>query len=140
MRAAELCMHTAPWVVPVSRPPIAGGGVAVAAGRIVAVDEAEALSQRFPGILVEDHPDCALTPALVNAHTHLELSHLAGLTGVYYSLAYSGFLLPSLLAAALPVLDYPSSLLIVALICVACAALVARESIGGAATAAAQDA
>ena len=54
MRAAELCMHTAPWVVPVSRPPIAGGGVVVAAGRIVAVDEAEALSQRFPGIPVED--------------------------------------------------------------------------------------
>lgn len=77
-------MHTAPWVVPVSRSPIANGGVVAADGRIVAVDEAEALAQRFPGIPVEDHPGCALTPALVNAHTHLELSHLAGLTGEPY--------------------------------------------------------
>ena len=92
MRDAELCMHTAPWVVPVSRPPIAGGGVAVAAGRIVAVDEAEALSQRFPGIPVEDHPDCALTPALVNAHTHLELSHLAGLTGEPYPGSFTAWI------------------------------------------------
>ena len=85
-------MHTAPWVVPVSRPPIAGGGAAVAAGRIVAVDEAGRLSQRFPGIPVEDHPDCALTPALVNAHTHLELSHLAGLTGEPYPGSFTAWI------------------------------------------------
>ena len=63
MRAAALSIHTAPWVVPVSRPPIADGGVAVADGRIVAVDEARALTERFPGIAKSAHPGSALTPA-----------------------------------------------------------------------------
>ncbi|WMY78389.1 MFS transporter [Citricoccus sp. I39-566] len=49
---------------------------------------------------------------------------LAGLTGVFYALAYSGFLLPTLLAALLPVSPYPASLAVVALVCVVCLAAV----------------
>ncbi|PJJ63859.1 MFS transporter [Compostimonas suwonensis] len=49
---------------------------------------------------------------------------LAGLTGVYYSLAYSGFLLPTLLAALLPITPYAISLAAVTLACAACLALV----------------
>ncbi|WP_235915515.1 MFS transporter [Puerhibacterium puerhi] len=53
---------------------------------------------------------------------------LAGLTGVYYSLAYTGFLLPTVLAALLPVAPYPASLAVVALACAGCLALVARRA------------
>lgn len=92
MRAAALSIHTAPWVVPVSRPPIADGGVAVSDGRIVAVDEASALTERFPGIAKTAYPGSALTPALVNAHTHLELSHLAGLTDEPYPGSFTAWI------------------------------------------------
>jgi len=50
---------------------------------------------------------------------------LAGITGVYYSLAYSGFLLPTVLAALLPVLSYTVSLAAVAVICLVCLSAVA---------------
>lgn len=53
-------------------------------------------------------------------------SDLAGLTGVYYSLTYAGFLLPTLLAVALPVAPYPVSLAVVAAVCLGCLALVVR--------------
>ena len=45
---------------------------------------------------------------------------LAGITGVYYSLSYLGFLLPTILAALTPVLPYTGGLVIVAGICALC--------------------
>ena len=59
------------WVVPVDRPPIEGGYVAIAGERIAAVGSAK------PEGPVEDLGDVALLPGLVNAHTHLEFSDLA---------------------------------------------------------------
>lgn len=54
--------------------------------------------------------------------------HALGLlTGVYYSLTYGGFFLPLALALAAGFLDYSALLLIVALVCAACLALVERE-------------
>lgn len=53
---------------------------------------------------------------------------LAGITGIYYSLAYSGFLLPTVLAALLPVMPYSVSLAVVAAICLLCLGAVARAS------------
>lgn len=50
---------------------------------------------------------------------------LAGLTGVYYSLAYTGFLLPTVLAALLPLASYPAMLTVVAVICAGCLGKVA---------------
>jgi cytosine/adenosine deaminase-related metal-dependent hydrolase len=59
------------WVVPIAQPPIAGGWVAVEDGRITAVGEGR---NRPAG---EFHEFAgAILPGLVNAHTHLELSHL----------------------------------------------------------------
>lgn len=58
------------WVLPVDRPPIAGGVVTVAAGRIVAVGSSGDLASAV------DLGDVALLPGLVNAHTHLEFSQL----------------------------------------------------------------
>lgn len=53
---------------------------------------------------------------------------LAGLTGVYYSLTYCGFLLPTILAALLPVAPYWATLAVVAVVCALCLAAVVRES------------
>jgi cytosine/adenosine deaminase-related metal-dependent hydrolase len=58
------------WVFPVDRPPIDGGIVTVAGGRIAAVGENQSSSP------LRDLGDVALLPGFVNAHTHLEFSLL----------------------------------------------------------------
>jgi hypothetical protein len=62
---------------------------------------------------------------LVIAQSLAAPNDLAGITGVYYSLTYVGFLLPTLVAALLPVLNYLASLIIIAGICGVCLLLVA---------------
>jgi 5-methylthioadenosine/S-adenosylhomocysteine deaminase len=60
-------------VLPVDGEPIAGGGVQVEGGRIVAVGPAGSLDgdvERFPG--------AAIVPGFVNAHSHLEYAGYAG--------------------------------------------------------------
>lgn len=59
----------ADWVLPIADDPIPGGCVTVADGRIVGVG-AEA------GVEAIDLGRVAVLPALVNAHTHFELSYL----------------------------------------------------------------
>jgi predicted MFS family arabinose efflux permease len=53
---------------------------------------------------------------------------LAGLTGVYYALTYVGFLLPAVLSALSRWASYGAMLLVVALLCAACTAVVAASS------------
>src|SRR5688572_23371884 len=62
---------SADWILPIAAPPIRGGFVAFGEGRIHAV---------APGAPEEAVPlgRVAILPALVNAHTHLELSYLQG--------------------------------------------------------------
>jgi cytosine/adenosine deaminase-related metal-dependent hydrolase len=60
------------WVLPIAQPPLADGWVAVDGGRISAVG-----TGRAPAGDVVDI-DGAILPALVNAHTHLELSWMRG--------------------------------------------------------------
>jgi cytosine/adenosine deaminase-related metal-dependent hydrolase len=67
---------SAGWVLPVSGAPIAGGRVAVESGRVAWVGRAGAPGD--PGGPVRDLGPGVLRPGLVNAHCHLELSHLAG--------------------------------------------------------------
>jgi aminodeoxyfutalosine deaminase len=65
------------WVLPIDRPPIEGGYVSVAEGRITEIGAtAPAVSN------VEDLGDVVLLPGLVNAHTHLEFSDLAAPLGL----------------------------------------------------------
>jgi cytosine/adenosine deaminase-related metal-dependent hydrolase len=64
-------VYRAAWVLPIAAPPIRAGWVAVDGGLLVDVG-------RGPRSDATDLGDVALLPALVNAHTHLELSHLAG--------------------------------------------------------------
>lgn len=62
----------AAWVLPIASPPIEKATITVDDGRIVSVQ---------PGILPEAQTStvpCVVLPALVNAHTHLELSYLRG--------------------------------------------------------------
>ena len=64
------------WVLPIDSPPIEGGYVGVVAGRIAAVGGAD------PGVgPVNDLGAAVLAPGVVNAHTHLEFSGLAGPLG-----------------------------------------------------------
>jgi aminodeoxyfutalosine deaminase len=66
---------TASWILPIASPPIRDGVVTVDDGRIVAVGK-----RPHPRTLAPSHLRTlgfvAVLPALVNAHTHLELSHL----------------------------------------------------------------
>ncbi len=63
---------SAQYILPITRPPIRNGWIETAAGRIVRIGEG-----RSPGSAT-DLGHVALLPGLVNAHTHLELSWLAG--------------------------------------------------------------
>jgi cytosine/adenosine deaminase-related metal-dependent hydrolase len=62
---------SAEWVLPISQPPIRKGFVAIDSGRIMAV------SDRPPHEAIP-LGRAAILPALVNAHTHLELSYMHG--------------------------------------------------------------
>ncbi|MCX6552166.1 MAG: amidohydrolase family protein [Acidobacteria bacterium] len=72
-------LYRASWLVPIAGPPIRHGWVATRDGRVVALGGAtppaadEVREER-----VIDLGDVVLMPALVNAHTHLELSWLRG--------------------------------------------------------------
>ncbi len=72
MRAATL--HTARWVLPMSRGPIDNGGVAVVNGRVAAVGAKRELGWQCKNSV--DHGEGVIMPALVNCHCHLELSAL----------------------------------------------------------------
>jgi cytosine/adenosine deaminase-related metal-dependent hydrolase len=61
-------------------------------GRILAVDVLSALKQQFPMAEEVTHPQAVLTPALINAHIHLELSHLAQLTSQPLTTTFTGWI------------------------------------------------
>jgi cytosine/adenosine deaminase-related metal-dependent hydrolase len=63
--------YTADWILPVTGAPIRRGWVAIEGGRIVAV------GSEAPGDAA-DLGRAVILPALVNVHTHLELSYLRG--------------------------------------------------------------
>ena len=72
-------VYRARWVIPVASPPIGNGAVAVVEGRIVAVGGFRELAATgAAGAEILDLGDSVLVPGLINAHTHLELSDLAG--------------------------------------------------------------
>lgn len=64
--------YRARWVVPIDQPPIEGGWVRIEGGVIRNVGAG------VPDGPAEDLGDAAILPGLINAHTHLELSWLAG--------------------------------------------------------------
>jgi len=66
--------------------PMLAGALAVVGAHVAAVGELEALRQRYPQAPLI-HKGKALTPPVVNAHTHLDLSKLG-----YYQGPYTGFI------------------------------------------------
>ena len=64
-------IYRADWIHPIARPPVRDGWVEIAGGRIVALGAG-------PVAGAVDLGPAVVLPALVNAHTHLELSYLAG--------------------------------------------------------------
>ncbi|HXV90028.1 MAG TPA: amidohydrolase family protein [Gemmatimonadales bacterium] len=67
-------------VWPVTAPPIVDGAVLVDGDRIAAVGPHAAVPVP-PGAETVEYRDAVLVPGLVNCHTHLELTHLAGRNG-----------------------------------------------------------
>lgn len=65
----------ASWILPITAPPVRDGWVAIDAG--VITDVSTPGTSGTPG-LATDLGHVAVLPALVNAHTHLELSYLSG--------------------------------------------------------------
>ena len=69
---------SAPWVLPIASPALADAAVVVdGAGTIVALGPRAQIKPEFAS-LPEERAQGALLPGLVNAHTHIELSVLAG--------------------------------------------------------------
>ena len=72
-------LYKAQYIYPVSSPPIIEGVLAIDGERISAMGPAEEVMQQYPGAQVTDLGKVLLLPRAVNAHTHLELTPLAGL-------------------------------------------------------------
>ena len=66
------------WVLPIAKPPIRNGALAVHDDRITAIGSVDELRRQFAAAPVEDFGDAALLPGLVNVHTHLELTVFRG--------------------------------------------------------------
>ena len=66
------------WVHPVTAPPIQDGAVLVDGRGVIAAVGPEASVPAPAGAERFEFPTGALVPGLVNCHTHLELTHLAG--------------------------------------------------------------
>jgi cytosine/adenosine deaminase-related metal-dependent hydrolase len=67
-----MAVYKADWVLPIAGDPIRDGWVALEGGRIAAVSAT-------PTSGAVDLGSAVILPALVNAHTHLELSYLRGI-------------------------------------------------------------
>jgi len=65
-------------VFPVTRPPIEDGAVVVSGGHVAAVGPWRQLRREFTGPL-RDLGEVVLLPGLINAHCHLDYTHMAGL-------------------------------------------------------------
>ncbi|MCC6822261.1 MAG: amidohydrolase family protein [Verrucomicrobia subdivision 3 bacterium] len=78
MAGSPLLLLRARVVLPIHRPPIADGGVVVSGQRIAAVGRWRALRSAFAGE-VHELGDVVLLPGLVNAHCHLDYTHMVGL-------------------------------------------------------------
>lgn len=67
-------IYAASYLLPVSSPPVAGGAIVTENGRIV--DSGTLAEMRgLYNAPVSEFPGCVIMPGLVNAHTHLELTH-----------------------------------------------------------------
>jgi len=71
-------IYTARWVLPMKRPAIENGAVAVEGKCIVGVGTRAEMVERFPEFCVVLLGEAVILPGLINTHTHLELTALRG--------------------------------------------------------------
>ena len=71
----DIIFYKARWVYPVESPPIENGVVTVSQGKIISVGDNRRVKDQGK---LTDLGDGVIFPALINAHTHLELSALKG--------------------------------------------------------------
>jgi cytosine/adenosine deaminase-related metal-dependent hydrolase len=71
-----MIVYAAKHLLPVASPPIQSGAVVVHEGRIATVGRRKDVIRAHPGVEIRELGDVVVIPGLVNAHTHLELSHL----------------------------------------------------------------
>lgn len=64
--------------MPISHPIIADGAVVVLGGKIQSVGRWQTIRREYPGAAVQDLGEAIILPGLINAHCHLEYTHLAG--------------------------------------------------------------
>ena len=65
------------WVATMAAPPVENGAVLIDRGNVVAAGRAADIATGSGDVIVKDYGDAVVLPGLVNAHTHLELSHLS---------------------------------------------------------------
>lgn len=70
----QMHIYAASYLLPINGSPLEGGAVVVEKGLIRAVDKLAVLRKKFSAP-VHEFPGAVLMPGLVNAHTHLELTH-----------------------------------------------------------------
>jgi cytosine/adenosine deaminase-related metal-dependent hydrolase len=75
----QVTLYRAAWVLPVSSPPLADGGLAVAGERIVAVAPATELAESYPDAQVVDLGQAIIMPGFVNCHSHVEYTTFRGI-------------------------------------------------------------
>jgi len=83
-KKSQPMIHCAPWVVADVSSEIYGdtqgiiedGAIITAEGFIKAVGKSKAIIREFSDYPIQEHECRILTPALINSHCHLELSHL----------------------------------------------------------------
>jgi cytosine/adenosine deaminase-related metal-dependent hydrolase len=66
----------ADWIAPMDRPVIRHGAVVISGERIIAIGDLQNLRAKLPDAPLEDLGQSIIVPGLINAHTHLELSHI----------------------------------------------------------------
>lgn len=71
---SESVMYAASWLINPGAPPLAGGAVLVRDGLVADSGTVVDLNRKHSAPLV-DYPGCVILPGLINAHTHLELTH-----------------------------------------------------------------
>jgi cytosine/adenosine deaminase-related metal-dependent hydrolase len=67
-------IYAASWLINPDVPPVAGGGLLVRDGMIIATGSLDELRSAHSAPILE-FPGCSILPGFVNAHTHLELTH-----------------------------------------------------------------
>lgn len=83
-----ITVFSADVVFPIVSPPIVNGAVAVKNGKILHIGERAWLLQLLKTYAVsysEDHWKGAITPGLINAHTHLQYTHMSQVAGRHYN-------------------------------------------------------